>query len=81
MADIKTTKAQPEVSDMAEAYTEKVAVSEHELELERALQNYVPDSAAEKALVRKIDLYMVAYFLCYPAACSGSSMEPQCSPY
>ncbi|UQC75496.1 allantoate permease [Colletotrichum lupini] len=61
MADIKTEKPQPEVSDVAdtaEAYTEKVTLSEHDLELEQALANYVPDSPEEKALVRKLDLYM-----------------------
>lgn len=59
MADIKAEKLQPETTDMAEVYAEKVVLSEHNLELERALQNYVPDSAEEKALVRKLDLYMV----------------------
>ncbi|WQF82422.1 Putative major facilitator superfamily, MFS transporter superfamily [Colletotrichum destructivum] len=58
MADIKAEKLQPESTDMAEVYAEKVVLSEHNLELERALQNYVPDSAEEKALVRKLDLYM-----------------------
>lgn len=65
MADIKTEKPQPEVSDAAdtaEAYTEKVTLSEHDLELEQALANYVPDSPEEKALVRKLDLYMVRLF-------------------
>ncbi|KAI8238796.1 putative transporter [Colletotrichum sp. SAR 10_98] len=58
MADIKTAKDATDNADMAEAYTAKVNLSEHELELEQALQNYVPDSAAEKALVRKLDMYM-----------------------
>lgn len=58
MADIKTAKDATDNADMAEAYTAKVNLSEHELELEQALQNYVPDSEAEKALVRKLDMYM-----------------------
>ncbi|KAJ0327587.1 hypothetical protein COL922a_013449 [Colletotrichum nupharicola] len=58
MADIKTAKDANDNADMAEAYTAKVNLSEHELELEQALQNYVPDSEAEKALVRKLDMYM-----------------------
>ncbi|TDZ32554.1 putative transporter [Colletotrichum spinosum] len=58
MTDIKAAKDQPPgiAQDMAEAYTVKVKLSEHELELEQALQNYVPDSAAERALVRKLDV-------------------------
>ncbi|TDZ67352.1 putative transporter [Colletotrichum trifolii] len=60
MTDIKAAKDQPPgiAQDMAEAYTVKMNLSEHELELEQALQNYVPDSAAERALVRKLDMYM-----------------------
>ncbi|TEA17049.1 putative transporter [Colletotrichum sidae] len=60
MTDIKAAKDQPLgiAQDMAEAYTVKVNLSEHELELEQALKNYVPDSAAERALVRKLDMYM-----------------------
>ncbi|KAI1440229.1 allantoate permease [Annulohypoxylon stygium] len=37
----------------------KVVLSEEQLELERALQNYVPDTEAEKRLVRKLDWYMM----------------------
>lgn len=48
----------------------KVNLSEHDLELENALQNYVPNSAAEKRLVRKLDMYMmptlwIMYILAY----------------
>lgn len=82
MADIKTEKPQPEVSDAAdtaEAYTEKVTLYEHDLELEQALANYVPDSPEEKALVRKLDLYMVRLFFPPPPGSSAglnSSRNP-----
>lgn len=58
--DIKTAEATaPPAEDVANGYTEKLNLSEYDLELERALQNYVPGSDAEKRLVRKLDLYMM----------------------
>jgi hypothetical protein len=56
----KTITAGPElVADVEDGYTEKVAVTDRNLELEQALQNYVPDSKEEKRLVRKLDMYMM----------------------
>ncbi len=59
MADIKKDEPVTLAPDCTDKYTEKVVLSEEQLELERALQNYVPDTEAEKRLVRKLDWYMM----------------------
>lgn len=46
-------------ADMAEGTTKPIPMSEHDLELEVALANYVPGGEAEKKLVRKVDLIML----------------------
>lgn len=58
MSEIKAVDDGPARS-VAEAYTAKVELSEHDLQLEQALQNYVPGCDAEKKLVRKLDLFMM----------------------
>lgn len=60
MADIKPINTNTARSDViGETAEVKVPLSEHELELEQALQNYEPNSDAEKRLVRKLDMFMM----------------------
>lgn len=74
MADIKPVTTNTGRSDV-EGETNvlnnlKIDLSEHDLELENALQSYVSGSDAEKRLVRKLDMYMmptlwIMYILAY----------------
>lgn len=59
MADIKKEEIVTPALDCNDKYTDKVVLSEEQLELERALRDYVPDTEAEKRLVRKLDWYML----------------------
>ncbi|KAF4120237.1 Major Facilitator Superfamily [Geosmithia morbida] len=71
MADIKparTSQAIPETLDGSE--TVQSGPAGGDVELETALQSHVPDTDAEKRLVRKLDMYMmptlwVMYILAY----------------
>lgn len=70
MQDIKNVTSAGARTDVADGDMEKVPVSQYELELERALQAYVPGSDEEKRLVRKLDMYMmptlwIMYILAY----------------
>lgn len=56
MSDIKAVESGAEPADV---HPDKLNISEHDLELERALADYVPDSDAEKRLVRKVDMIMM----------------------
>lgn len=70
MADIKPVDTNPARSDIIGETELKVVLSDHDLDLENALQNFVPGTDAEKRLVRKLDAYMmptlwVMYILAY----------------
>lgn len=70
MADIKPVDTNPARSDIIGETELKAVLSDHDLDLENALQNFVPDTDAEKRLVRKLDAYMmptlwVMYILAY----------------
>lgn len=74
MADIKpvpTNTGRSTVEGETEVVGDlKANLSEHDLQLERALRDYVPGSDAEKRLVRKLDLFMmptlwIMYILAY----------------
>ncbi|KAF7557258.1 hypothetical protein G7Z17_g820 [Cylindrodendrum hubeiense] len=59
MSDLKTIETGPKSADVADGTMKNIDISEHDLELELALANYVPGSDAEKRLVRKMDLIMM----------------------
>lgn len=52
----KDNLAQVEMDDFP---IKEGAVNAEELELQQAIRNYVPDTDAEKKLVRKIDLHLI----------------------
>lgn len=52
----KDNLAQVEMDDFP---TKELAVNAEELELQQAIRNYIPDTDAEKKLVRKIDLHLI----------------------
>ncbi|KAF2019920.1 allantoate permease [Aaosphaeria arxii CBS 175.79] len=56
MAEIKAVESAPARSDIV---GDAVELPDHVLELESALQTYVPNTDAEKRLVRKLDLFMM----------------------
>ncbi len=45
--------------EMDDFPTKEVEVNPEELELQQAIRNYVPNTDAEKKLVRKIDLHLI----------------------
>lgn len=55
MADLKSEVAHLEMDDVKN----KGWLSAEEMELQEALRNYVPDTEAEKKLVRKIDIRLI----------------------
>lgn len=71
MADIKPVISGPAASVvLGETELVKVEMSSENLEMENALRDYVPDTDAEKRLVRKLDMFMmptlwIMYILAY----------------
>lgn len=70
MEDIKPTATNPAHSDIIGETEVKFTLSDHELELENALENYDPNTDAERRLVRKLDTFMmptlwIMYILAY----------------
>lgn len=49
----------PKSLDVEIGPTDEINISHRDLELERAVNNYVPDTDAEKRFVRKLDLIMM----------------------
>lgn len=85
MMDIKpvpTNTGRSEVDGETEVVADlKANLSEHDLQLERALKDYEPDSDAEKRLVRKLDFFMmptlwIMYILAYIDRQNIVSLEP-----
>jgi hypothetical protein len=45
--------------EMTSSTTKRGGTTEEEIQLQEALSNYVPDTDAEKKLVRKIDMHLM----------------------
>jgi hypothetical protein len=59
MADIKVADTAAQLHNVASNPPEKRQLTEHEAELEQALAAYVPDTPAEKRLVRRLDMILM----------------------
>lgn len=58
--EAKSTSEGPKQSvDFAVGPTEDITVADRDLELEHALNRYVPNTDAEKRFVRKLDMYIM----------------------
>ena len=59
MADSELKKDHLAQVEMDDFPTKDAGLNAEELELQQAIRNYVPDTDAEKKLVRKIDLHLI----------------------